>query len=264
MSASPSRGGGLGLLHGRRLLRGRRRRLRRGGLCRRDAFEDLRALVLDQAARARRSARGARVAAMQHHGRPEERPPIPGHEAHQVGLDPLGLLFGREAHAPRDAGHVRVDDHARGQLERGVEDDVRRLSRHARDGHHLVHRGGDAAAEAGHEDLAGLLDRAGLLLVEARRLHLLLEHREVGLGVVARGLVGAKEALGDAVDALVGALRGEDRRHEEIERARPVELVARVRVLLSSRSRSTGSETFAMPLHTVTGGRPRSSASPAR
>ena len=169
---------------------------------------------------------------MQHHGRAEERPAIAGHEAHEIGLDLLGLLLGGEAHPLRDAGHVGVDDHARGLLERGVEDDVRRLARHAGHGHELVHRRGHAAAEAGHEDLAGLLDRAGLLLVEARRLHLLLERRQVGLGVVARGFVGAEEALGDAVDALVGALRGEDRRHEEVERGPPVELVARVRVLL--------------------------------
>jgi len=73
--------------------------------------------------------------------------------------------------------------------------------------------------------------QASWIVLAARWLHRLFQRGEVGGGVVAGAPVGAKEALGDAVDALVGALRGEDRRHEEVERARPVELVARVRVL---------------------------------
>jgi len=61
-------------------------------------------------------------------------------------------------------------------------------------------------------------DRLGLVPEEPRRADQGLELEGVGRREVLRGAVAGEQGRGDLVDPLVGALRGEDRRDEELER----------------------------------------------
>ena len=163
---------------------------------------------------------------------------------------------------PEPAGeteHMRVDGEAR-QVERHASHDVRGLAADARDGHEVLHRSWHLAVESLDEGRRHPHEALGLVVEEAGRSDDLLELGGVGDRERLGRRVAAEEPGRDHVHALIGALRGEDRRREELEGTFEVERTHRVRILLGetplglerSSLRSSG------PAHRGRGYRPHS------
>ena len=118
----------------------------------------------------------------------------------------------------RQAGHVRVDGDADVGAERVPEYDVSRLAPHAGEGGQLIHRPRDLAAVIFHQRRGHAAQALGLVAEEAGRLDVLLHRLPRGGGIVCGGLVLAEQVFRDLVHALVGALRRQDRRHQQLQR----------------------------------------------
>ena len=169
---------------------------------------------------------------MEHHRGAEERPLGFGHEAHEVFFDRLRLVVRREPEPLTHAAHVRVDDHARWDVPHGVEHHVRGLARDSGQLDEVKDVLRHFPAELIDQHLTSASDRFGLGAKKPARLDVFFElihgHTEVVRGL----LVFDEQRLRELIDARVRRLGREDRRNEELERARPVQLVLRVLVLV--------------------------------
>src|SRR4051812_12002190 len=170
----------------------------------------------------------------------EQRPLLAWKQGHQVLLDLDRIGVARERQALAHACDVRIDDDSLVALERVAEDDIRRLASHAGKLDELLHLGWyDAAVMLGdrgrHAD-----ETLRFVAKESGALDHLLEL----LGLRRRKSFGrcitTKERGGDHVHALVGALRAEDRRDEELERCLEVERAVRVRIASSQAREDLG------------------------
>jgi len=139
-----------------------------------------------------------------------------------------------EAPALADPPDMGVDDHAR-HAEDAAEDHVGRLAAHTVELQQLLHR-------LRHDPAEFLLERPGhpndgqrLLMVETRRLDVAFEFGQVRRGELRGGLVAREQHRGDLVDLHVGALRGQDRRHKQLQRVSVLERQARDRVALAKK-----------------------------
>ncbi len=197
------------------------------------ADADLRAQVVQDARGALRSAGGAGVAAVQHHCRAESDPLVLWHRGHQVLFDLVRVVVVGQAQPLTDAGHVCIDDDATGDLVGVGQHHVRRLAGHRRQGQQVVHVARHLAAVAIHQRPAGVLDRLGLVTVVAGWPHHLFQLPQVRVGEGGRVGVLREQRRRHAVDALVGTLRRQDGRHQQLQGVLPVQLVARVRVGLA-------------------------------
>ena len=157
-----------------------------------------------------------------------------GIAAHSCCSTTSGSSDLRDADPIRDAQHVAIDRQTR-HAKRVAEDDVRGLAADARQARRAPpwwpgsrRRGARRRRRHAHE-------RPRLRAEEACRLNLRLEL----LGRRPRERAGVRVSLEergrDLVDALVGALRGEDRRDEQLVRRREVQLGIGIRVLLCER-----------------------------
>ncbi|EZP37718.1 hypothetical protein BW35_00852 [Micrococcus luteus] len=161
-----------------------------------------------------------------------EHRPVPAGEqgAHGVlDLHRVGLV--REPQAPGEPAEVRVHGDP-GPAEGVAEHHERGLAPHPGQRHEVLETGGDLAVVPGHELLGQPQDRGGLVPVEPRGAHELLQ-----LGFGGRGhRVGVREAgeqrRRGRVDPHVGGLGGQHRGHEQLERRLEVQLGDGVRVRL--------------------------------
>ena len=71
-----------------------------------------------------------------------------------------------------------------------------------------------------------VLEAARLVMVKTRLFNVLFQPRHGCVDIVLRLLILFEEALSHAVDALVGALGGEDGSHGQLKGVRPVKLYA--------------------------------------
>jgi len=79
----------------------------------------------------------------------KENPFLAGDDAHQILLDFLRIIVGRQFQAARNAMHVSVDDYAFGNFEPGAEYHVRGFARDAGQGEQVLHLERNLAAEVG-------------------------------------------------------------------------------------------------------------------
>ena len=148
----------------------------------------------------------------------------------QLGLDLLGRRRLGDADAVGHAQDMAIDRQA-GDAEGVAEDDVRRLAADAGQGRQRVHVGGHLAAVVLEQGMRHAKQHLGLLPEEARGHDLRFELRGGGGGEPSRIRVALEERRRDLVHARVRRLRREDRRDEELEGGREIELGSRVWML---------------------------------
>ncbi len=151
-----------------------------------------------------------------------EDPFLAREESIQVGLDLDRVGVARPAEPAGQAADVRVDDDAVGRAEGVSEDDVRGLPADPGKRVKRFHRPRDEPAVRLDDRPAGAPDRFRLGVEEAGGSDQLLQLASRP-GHRGGGREAAEERRRDAVHARVGALRGEDRRDQELERVGMVE-----------------------------------------
>ena len=148
----------------------------------------------------------------------------------KVLFDPDGVGFASKAEPLGNARDVRIDDEPLVLAESVAENDVGRLAPNAGECNESFHGVGDATAALGGQRGARPSQAAGLGVEESGLADVVLELARRRPRVVRRGPVFPEEFGGDLVDPDVGALRGEDGRDEELERAREVERASGFRI----------------------------------
>ena len=162
----------------------------------------------------------------------EIEPVLLGDEGHEVALDLDRVLLPAQSEPPRQAPGVGVDGDPLGLAVAGREDDVGRLAGDARKRHELRHGVRDDAAIGLDDPLRRPDDVLGLHPEEPRRMDHPLELGPVGPGEGRGRRVFPEELRGHRVDQLVGALGGQDRGHEDLERIAVLEGGPGMRVAL--------------------------------
>ena len=146
----------------------------------------------------------------------------------QRDLDFLRRLFRRQTKPPGQSPHVRIDDDALVDAERVAEHDVGRLAPHPGQGDERIHRRRHLAAVRLDEHAAAVLDALSLVAKQADPLDVLLQFLQRHCGVVSGPAIFFEQDRSDDVDLLVGALRGENRRDQQLERIAVVEFAMRI------------------------------------
>ena len=131
-------------------------------------------------------------------------------EFHEIGLDPDGILGGRESQPLGQAADVGVDHDAGIDSERIPENHVCGLASDSWQFRQGFDRRWHFASMRGLYRSTGGLDVLGLVLVESNSANRVRERLRICVGVVGRGLEALEQFLGDLVHLLVGALGGED------------------------------------------------------
>ena len=147
-----------------------------------------------------------------------------GHHSQEITLYLFGVVVFGEAEATRDAPDVGVNDHALVDAEGVAQHHVGGLAAHAGESDEIGHGAGNLSAVILDECASHALQGAGLVAEETYGPDLLLQLRQVGLRVVLRGVVLLEETFRDLVDSDVGALGGEDGRHQKLKRVLPLKL----------------------------------------
>jgi hypothetical protein len=159
-----------------------------------------------------------------------ERPLLRRKRARQLLLHDDGVVRLRYPDPVRHPQNVTIDWQT-GHAERVTEDDVRRLPSHAGQFDQGLHAGGHLAGVPIDERRRHALQRFRLRPKEARGLYLRLELVGRRLREGARVGVPSEQRRRHAIDALVGALRRENRGDEQLVGIPKVELGERARML---------------------------------
>lgn len=136
----------------------------------------------------------------------------------------------RDANPVCDPQHVAIHRQAR-HAQRVAQDDVGGLASHARELDEIVHARRHFAPVSFHERAGHAGQRLRLGSEEAGRLNLRLQLRGRGLRQRAGVRVSREEGRRDSIDALVRALRRENRGDEQLVRIAEVELGERAGML---------------------------------
>lgn len=193
-----------------------------------DADQGRRAVPGDRAGRAVRLARVAGPPPVEDQPVAEQGPLGARDQRRDVLLDLDRVLLGGPAEPAGEPAHVGVHRDA-GDAERVAEHDVRRLAADAGQRHQVLQPGRHLAVEPLDQRPSEALQRAGLGAEEPGGSDEVLELGRVGARV-ARGVrVAGEQRRRDLVDPHVGGLRGQHRRHQQLERGAEVELAPRVR-----------------------------------
>lgn len=148
----------------------------------------------------------------------------------ELPFDDLGVIGRRDADSVRDPQHVPIDRKTR-HTQRVTEDNVRGFASDAGKQDERLHLRRDLAAvvldeRGGHAD-----ERFGLRTEETGRLDLRLELRGRRARQRPRVRIAREERRRDFVDALVRALRRQNRRDEQLVRIAEVKLGKGARML---------------------------------
>ena len=143
-------------------------------------------------------------------------PALLRHDLHQVALDSIGCGFGGHAKAIADSENVSIDHDTVGDAERSAENDIGGLARNAGESHKLVYRARNLAAKPLNDAARHSQEVFGLHAEETGGADEVLQLVGVGPCQTSDRRVARKQIGGYNVDAFVGALRAEDRRHEEL------------------------------------------------
>ena len=112
----------------------------------------------------------------------------------------------------------------------GAQHHIGGLARHSGQRQQLLHGAGQLAAEPIDHELRGSPDRLRLVAEEAGRANVLLQLLHRDRQVILRSPIPGEERRGHHVDALVGALRGENGGDQQLERGSEIERAGGVRV----------------------------------
>ena len=155
---------------------------------------------------------------MKNHLVREPDPPLLGEDLDQILLDlhRVGVL--RQIQPPGDPRDVRVHHHSGGDPIGGAQHHVRRLARRSRDGEHLFHGLRHLAAEDVDHALRGADDRLRLVIEESRAAYVVRQHLRTHCGEIPRRGVLGEEGGRNFIDALIGALRGQNGGHQQLPR----------------------------------------------
>ena len=175
------------------------------------------AQVADRALGTFRSARDARVPAVQDQPVMRVLLEFVGDEFQEPLLDFVDVLAGREAGPVGDAEDVRVHGDRR-LAEGGVQHDVGRLAPDARQRLERVARRGNVAAVFADEDFRQCDDVLRLVAEEPDGVDVRDQAVDAELHDGGGRVRDRKEAGGGLVDALVGRLRGQHDGHQQFER----------------------------------------------
>ena len=187
-----------------------------------DDHAEIVAVVDDEALLAERF-RPADAAAVEDQRVGRSRPALRRHRRAQLLLDDDRIVRLGDADAVRDAQHVTVDRQP-GNAEGVAEHDVGGLASHSRQLDQLLHRLRHFAAVIRDQRLRHAEERFRLGAEESGRVNLRLELRRCGPGERARVGVALEQCRRHRVDERVGGLRGQDRRRQQLERRREVQL----------------------------------------
>jgi len=163
-----------------------------------------------------------------------ERPHLFRQRLAELLLDLHRVVALGNADAVRYAQYVTIDRQT-GNAQRMSEHDVRRLAADARELRELLHVGRHLAAVFGDQLLRHPDQGFRFLTKESGRQNLRLELGGCGLRQRARISIALEKGGRDHVDARVGGLRGQDCRHQQLERVAVMQLRIGVRVLLRER-----------------------------
>jgi hypothetical protein len=151
-------------------------------------------------------------------------PLLAGQGRHQVALDLHRVGLGGQPEAVGQPGHVGVDHHPDGHAQGRRQDDVGGLARDPRQRHQGVEVGRHLAAVALDQGARHADQAPGLGAVEPRPEDQRLELGRLG-DRQGRGVgVAGEQRRGQGVDHLVGRLRRQDRRAQELEGVGVIEL----------------------------------------
>src|SRR5688572_20436138 len=187
------------------------------------------AQVANEALRAPRLSRQANVAAMQDEPVVRVLQVLGRRELEELQLDLERVLPGRDSGAVGDPEDVCIDRYGR-LPERRVQDHVRSLAAHARqclEGFAILRHGATVSFK---QDLRKRDHVLRLHAVETDALDVLLESGDAELHHLFRSIRLAKEFRGREVDRLVGRLRRQHHRDQELVRRRVAELGGGIRI----------------------------------
>ncbi len=158
----------------------------------------------------------------------EKCPLLSGHQRHQFLLDLYGVRLLCEAKPICQSRYMGVHDDADVDVKSIAENDIGRLAAHPSERDEFVHRIRDFATVLFHQRAATRLDVLRLVAKEAGGFDGLFEFCEIGGRKILRAAIALEQFSCDEVDAIVGALGGEDRGDEQLERGVKVELAMRI------------------------------------
>ncbi|TSC79254.1 MAG: DNA polymerase III domain [Candidatus Peregrinibacteria bacterium Gr01-1014_25] len=156
---------------------------------------------------------------------------------HEIQLDTLGIAPLRQPQTLRDPQNVGVDGDAFVLMETGPENDRRGFPPDTRERRQLLHRPRHLASVLLQQDMAEFLDVLRFRPVEAAGADIGLERGAAHANVILRfPILGIQDRLGHKIHPNVGALRGEHRRDEQIQRRAECQKRPRGLVALAQRA----------------------------
>ncbi len=145
----------------------------------------------------------------------EENPSIARNNLHQVPLDCYRIVVLRQIEPTADALHVGIDHHAGGNSVGGAQHHVSGLAGRTRNRDEFLQGSRNVAAELVDYFPGRADDRLRFVVKETCRPDIVRQHFRGNGREIARGRIFCEQPGGDFVDALVGALRGKNRRHQQ-------------------------------------------------
>jgi hypothetical protein len=180
-------------------------------------------------------------------------PAVAGDDLHEVLLDLFGIFFARKAQPAGHAFDVGVDHDPAGDAKRRAQHYVGGFSRHAGQRDQRLHRPGNLAVVLGHQPLGGFDQVSRLGAKKPGGMDNSFKLHEVSCGQRHRVWVTAKQLRRHHVDALVGRLRAENGRNQQLVRRLERELAHRVAPRFVQGAEdgcdSVAMLTFSMPAH---------------
>ncbi len=147
-------------------------------------------------------------------------------------FDFFGGFFTREAESQGEARDMRVHHDAVVKAKGVAEDDVGGFAADAVEGDELLKGLRDFPAVEFEELVAGGLDIAGFVAVEADAFYFRFKNGRVGVGVIGGGAIFLEKGCGDDIDLFVVTLGGKDGGDEQFERVAIVEFAMGVGISL--------------------------------
>ena len=155
-----------------------------------------------------------------------------GEEFHQILFHLHGIAVCRQSQPQGKSADMGIDDDPLVFSKCVAEHDIGRLAPHTMQGREFIHRLRNFAAVLRDDVCACRTNRLCLVAIEPGGLHRLFDFLLRGSREIARGFILFKQRRRDHVHPLVGALRGKNRRDEELQGIRKIELAMRIRVNL--------------------------------
>ena len=160
----------------------------------------------------------------------KQNPSVLRHYFDQILFDLYRVGLPREVEPQGNALHMRVHHDAAGDSVGGSENHVGRFPRSTRDRQHLLHRPGNFASEFSHHSLGRSDDRFGFVIKEPCGPDVIGQHFRPNRREIPRCRIFSEQSGSHFIHALVGALCGEDGRHQQFPRRPVLQRAGRVRV----------------------------------